>query len=331
MKSVFVNRWLLVPLFLFVAFPVFAKPPQAVGTCPFTIDQPGKYRLTNDLVNCDGFGVAIHASDVTLDLKGHTISCENTGSLSAGVEAGMAVPVHGVKITNGTVTGCAGGILLGFAEDSSVTKVTASGNYYVDSEACSGLGIFVLGGGNNVIMHNTTYDNEKYGISSLWSSSNLYKHNTSHNNRGIDGGFGISLDEDSNSQVLCNRVYGNPDGIYLGPGSNDNLLRGNLVVDNSFSGIGMMGLAWNGFEFFSVDIPGGNLVRSNIVEGNGVYDLVEFHLELATWEFLLHPEGKCMNTWVKNQFGPDTRGPDGCFGTPVMLDDDDVCALDDDD
>jgi hypothetical protein len=34
---------------------------------------------------------------------------------------------------------------------------------------------------------------------------------------------------------------------------------------------------------------------------------------------------------VKNQFGPPVLGPDGCFGTPVMLDEDDVCALDDDD
>jgi len=328
MKSVSVIKWLLVTLFLMTAFPVLASKPQAVEECNTTIEEPGKYRLTKDLEDCEGFGVAIDASDVTLDLKGHTISCKNTGTLSAGIVTGTTVPVHGVKITNGTVTGCAKGIFLGYAEDSSVTKINAWGNYSVESEAFSGIGIFVLEGGNNAITHNTTHDNEKYGIDSLWTGNNLFRHNTVFNNRGIDEGYGIALEEDTNSKVLCNRVYGNMDGIFLGPFSDGNLLRGNLVVDNSWSGIGMMGWAWDGY--FWLDIPDGNLIRSNRVEDNGVFDLFEFYFDLMTGEFLLHSEGTCMNAWVKNQFGTWVLGPDGCFGDPVILDDDDVCALDDD-
>jgi hypothetical protein len=49
-----------------------------------------------------------------------------------------------------------------------------------------------------------------------------------------------------------------------------------------------------------------------------------------TGDLLLHPDGTCLNTWEKNQFGTQLA-PVGCIGFPVELDDDDVCALDDDD
>jgi len=342
MKSVSVIRWLLVPLFLLAAFPVFAGPPQAVDSCPYYIDEPGKYRLTKDLLDCIG-GVGIIASDVTLDLKGHTISCAESTARSGGVWTGIDrndefVPVHNVKITNGTVTGCSDGILLAVAEDSKVTKMTSWGNRLWDDpdtpeiEAMSGTGITVWMSHHNVLMHNHVYNNAAHGIGSWDSSDNLFKHNTAVDNGGGFGGSGFDLTGESNSQILCNRVHGNIDGIVLYPSmglgitSSGNLLRGNLVTDNMYSGIGMMGFAWDGLYW--LDIPTANTVRSNVVEANGWFNFYEIYYDLATGAVLSHPDDTCMNNWVKNQYELPVSGPVACFGEPVTLDDDDVCALD---
>jgi hypothetical protein len=51
---------------------------------------------------------------------------------------------------------------------------------------------------------------------------------------------------------------------------------------------------------------------------------------VITSDFLLQPEGLCLNAWEKNQFQTE-YGPVGCFGIPVELEEEDVCALDDDD
>lgn len=159
------------------------------------------------------------------------------------------------------------------------------------------------------------------------------KHNTSVDNGKGWGGSGLELVGETDSQFLCNRIHGNVDGIVLypstssGTASSGNLLRGNLVTGNIFSGIGMMGFAWEGFYWLG--IPNANTVRSNIVEGND-WNLYEIYYDLSLGDVLPHPEGTCLNDWMKNQYGPLVFGPDGCFGDPVMLDDDDVCALDDD-
>jgi hypothetical protein len=58
--------------------------------------------------------------------------------------------------------------------------------------------------------------------------------------------------------------------------------------------------------------------------------LTEVFYDLVTGESLIHPDGTCRNAWEKNRF-QTALGPAACFGNPVELDDDDVCALDDDD
>lgn len=336
----------LLPALLLATGSVLAAPPQAINVCEYSITEPGKYVLANDLLDCGAFGVSILASDVTLDLKGYTISCADSELRSGGVFTGLIdeepwiIPVHNVTIKNGGVTGCADGIVLAGAKDSKVTKITAWANHVWDDpetsdvESMSGTGITVWYSENSVIMHNHTYSNEALGIGSWESSGNLFKHNTSSFNGGGWYGSGIDLTGETNSRLLCNRVHGNVDGILMAPStdsgveSKGNLLRGNLVTGNDFTGIGMMGFAWDGWYW--LDIPAENTVRSNIVEGNGWFDFFELYYDLYTGGLLPHPEDLCMNTWKKNQFGPAVFGPDGCFGVPVVLDEDDVCALDDD-
>ena len=116
------HLWLLLPALLLVAGSVLAGPPQPVAECETIITEPGKYFLVNDLVGCESVGVEIESSNVTLDLKGHAISCADNDLRSGGVMAWgePGAPVRNVKITNGQVTGCADGILFAFVEDSKI-------------------------------------------------------------------------------------------------------------------------------------------------------------------------------------------------------------------
>ena len=74
----------------------------------------------------------------------------------------------------------------------------------------------------------------------------------------------------------------------------------------------------------------GNTIRTNIAEGNAQNDLFEGYWELLWDEEYLHPDDACLNTWEQNQYGV-AFGPSACIAAPVVLDEDDVCALDDDD
>jgi parallel beta-helix repeat protein len=347
---------LLLPILLLVAGSALADPkkagpnhgaPKNVTECGTFLTEPGNYKLANDLLGCSDGGVWIAGSDITLNLKGHKISCANEiGEYSL---AGIIVSPPGdpnpedddwgdvtfsnVTIKNGTVSNCHDGIVLVLTEDSKVMHITSTGNRrweYAPGQFQYGTGITLWFSRNNVIMHNHTYGNAATGIGSWESSGNLFKHNTSTDNGyGSAGGegSGIALDNEQNSRVMCNRVHGNADGILLFPGSSGNLLRGNLVTDN-FGGILMLGLAWDGYLW--QETPAGNTVRSNIVENNGRFDFYEFYFDVVTEDLLVHPENLCMNTWENNQFQTEF-GPTGCFGIPVELDEKDVCALDDDD
>ena len=337
-------KLLFVPLLLVAAFPVFAKPPQAVDACQYFIDEPGKYRLTNDVLDCSDFGVAIVVSDVTLDLKGHTISCAFSEIRTGGIIVGSYVfggedYVSNVTVTNGAVTGCSDGILLAGASDSKVTKMASWGNrlWYGPDGPVSGTGITVWLSENNVIMHNHVYGNEDVGIFSWYASGNLYKHNLATGNF-----MGIRTGHENNAKVLCNRTHENALGIVLGAKSNDSLVRGNLVTYNWYDGISLIGVIMPpeeaGGPLQISEVSAGNTIRSNIVEHNDLGGASATDLFEGYWDFsaggaepsyLLHPEG-CMNTWKYNQY-ESAFAPDGCIGPSVVLDEDDVCALDDND
>ena len=327
---------ILLPILLLVAGSVLAAPkhgaPKNVTECGTILTEPGNYKLANDLLECPGNGVLIVGSDIVLNLKGYEISCADNDLEVAGIGV-LGAPgaaVRNVTVKNGHVSNCRDGIVLIFTEDSKVMKITSTGNTQWERE----LGVWVYGTGitvwlsqNNVIMHNHTYGNATEGIGSWESSGNLFKHNTSTGNGGSGQGAGIQLSDEANSRVMCNRIHGNVDGILVFPGSSGNLVRGNLVTGN-LTGIGMLGFVRDGFLWR--DIPAGNTVRSNIVEENAWFDFFEFYFDVITGDFLLQPEGLCLNAWEKNQFQTE-YGPVGCFGIPVELEEKDVCALDDDD
>lgn len=313
----------LVPILLLPAFSALAEKPTYIDQCGTTVTEPGNYELTNDLVGCPDNGIHILASDVRLDLNGNTITCESNDKLIGGVVIGTEEgPVtRNVKVRNGSVSNCKDGIALLNVEDATVTKITAYGNIrWNDGE---GAGILVAWSSNNTVMHNRLYGNAGDGIFSFESDHNVFKHNVATDHW---GGSGIWAIVERGSKFLCNETYRNGSGLALGPESTGNLLRGNIANWN-FDGIGAYGYAWTGFYWR--DIPSSNVFKKNIARDNYLNDVVESYYDVVTGAYLLHPDNVCQNAWVKNEFN-GAFWPAGCFGYPVELVDDDVCAMDDD-
>ena len=348
MKTSRNHIWLLLPVLILAAGSVFAKQ-HNVTECGTFLTEPGKYKLVNDLLDCPGpvDGIVILGSDITLDLKGHEITCAGDTFIGGVVVVGTPeAVVRNVTVKNGHVSNCFDGIVILMTEDSKITKISSTGNHMWKEDYGTGITMWMTsnivirenylfdneGHGivswisrNNVFMKNHIFGNGGAGIMSWLGDGNLFKHNTSADN--VDG-FGIWANIETNSRFLCNRTYSNDIGIGIGPDSSGNLVRGNYASGNLWGGITVTGLKEDG-ELLG-EFPAGNTVRSNIAEENGYFDLSEIFHDVVTGENSLHPDGTCFNTWEKNQFGTQFA-PDGCIGFPVELDDDDVCALDDDD
>ena len=103
---------------------------EPVSECGTVITAPGKYRLTQDLLLCPETGITISSSDVVLNLKGRRITCDEVDNPDGLVHAGVAIigDFVGVRVKNGTVTGCNVGVLLLLASDSKVSDMTMDAN-----------------------------------------------------------------------------------------------------------------------------------------------------------------------------------------------------------
>jgi hypothetical protein len=129
----------------------------ALGGFPYTITQPGSYKLSGNLVvpvNKDGIDIVV--ANVTLDLNGFAIvgpgpvtctpaTCSSPSPFTtAGVNA-TSVGTHNVSVLNGAVTGFAWGLNLGsvgfkyVGANFLVEDIRASGNGNVGIEISSGI------------------------------------------------------------------------------------------------------------------------------------------------------------------------------------------------
>lgn len=140
----------------------------ASGGFPYSITQPGSYRLTGNLTVPDAntSAIVISAVSVTLDLNGFSIigptictgtpvtSCSPTGT-GSGVTASFFGARRDITVVNGSVRGMgAYGINLDGVDDITVEKVRATSN--------GTIGIIV--GPNSVIVGNIANNNGFRGI-----------------------------------------------------------------------------------------------------------------------------------------------------------------------
>jgi hypothetical protein len=109
----------------------------AAGGFPFTISQPGSYKLSGNLTPTNQTAIKITTNDVTLDLNGFTISCNScttppcSGFSCTGVLAdGILSSGNQTTIINGTITGFIAGNGINFASGGRLTveHVKSTGN-----------------------------------------------------------------------------------------------------------------------------------------------------------------------------------------------------------
>jgi len=302
-----------------VAGVALAKPPVPISECGTVITEPGKYRVTQDLFcEPDQQGIEVLASDVTVNLKGHTITCDASGEIPVGaVLVGdyfdPDLVVDNVWVKNGTISGCDDGVIFFYGQSGKATKITATGNVE--------RGITVFEAKDTLIKNNVGFGNWQ-AIATFDGIGSEIKGNVLYDNFDV----AIALEGETDSLVACNTSERDFFGVRIGPFSSGNVVRGNHISNGAW-GIGLYGFGATPEQIF-LPMASGNLIEKNIVQVSGVVDLAEGMGNPFTGDLFVLPE--CLNAWMKNQY-VSAFGPVDCIAPPVELDYDDVCALDDDD
>lgn len=304
---------------LLVTAPALAGMPVPVSECGTYIHEPGKYFVTQDLYcNADQQGIVVLSSDVTVDLKGHTITCgpseeELVGAVLVGKFGEPDFVVGNVRIRNGTVSNCSDGVIFFNTDSGEISKIRAT-----DGHDWGG-GITLIGARNTLVKGNSGFDNFD-AIRSFGGLNNKFKHNWSTGSRDA----GLIVDEwEVGSSLVCNTSDRDLYGIALGSGAG-NVVSGNFVTNASDVGIILFGYAWGEFIWGE---PFDNVVQKNLVQTSGRVDLAEVLYDLVNDDLIVPDDAQCLNTWTKNQYSA-WMGPENCVASTVELDD--VCAQDDD-
>jgi len=312
---------------LLAAAPALAGKPVPISECGTKVYDPGKYFVTQDLY-CDAGqqGIEVFSSDVTVNLKGHTITCaQGAGWVGAVLVGGFDGDdvydgLTNVRVKNGTVSGCNDGVIFFFTESGEISKITATNNYTPDGAG----GITLVEARNTVVKNNVGVDNFN-AIQSFTGVNNEFKHNWSTGS--IDTGLLVHGGE-TGSRLLCNTSEWDANGIWLGTDSSGNIVRGNFINNAGYSGIALGAFFFDGTLFGG--FPHDNVVTNNLVQGSLRPDLIEAVFDFGIFDFAVLEDAQCQNRWKNNQYST-WISPENCIAPPVELDDDDVCALDDDD
>lgn len=216
-------------LFAFQGFSRADDDSTAIGIkdCGYQIIHYGRYFLAKDLTQCMDFGVSITASDVKLELRGHTIQGIPNSSNSMIIADGGATGISKIEIEGpGTVTGGNTGIEFENAHWSQVRNVvvvlnndgigigisnltndqtTAStDNEFRDNVVTTNYfnGIKVNVGNKNDFIHNNLSGNQNYGLLLLNANGSVARQNTVDSN-GLNGievgtlGSGNTIDDNT--------------------------------------------------------------------------------------------------------------------------------------
>jgi hypothetical protein len=196
---------------------------------PATLNRPGRYKLSGNLVVPDGQdGLDVEANDVTIDLNGFTISSESPGGARGGIS------VRGsdrTRIMNGTLSGFGGfGVYLAEGDGNVVEnmRIVSSGGPFWGA---------IYTNGHQARIRNNTIANASFGIVDCGRC--LIENNiiTGHSFYGISAEGG---------QIVGNVIVGNASWGLTSSGTNfpnvgygENILVGNnggnaQVHDNVF-------------------------------------------------------------------------------------------------
>jgi parallel beta-helix repeat protein len=195
---------------------------ESIDACGTVITTPGTYVLSQDL-NCGGgFAIHVDASNVTVQLDGHTITAAES------VVIGASVSVDNVVVQGpGTGTGSDNsGFVLVSATNSGFDGVTASGNRV-------GVATIAPASSTGNFVRNSTVTNNDTGAQLIGNGVEFSGNNCSANTNG-SGQFGIEVfDSSDGNQIHHNTCNDQVWGILVYNGSNDNVIHDNTATGNA--------------------------------------------------------------------------------------------------
>ena len=326
-----------------LAQPACPSLPATITQCPCRIESPGQYSLSQNLMNCDGLGIAIivlppavDLKDVYLNLNGHTISGRRGGSSTGIIVNGSNIHIvgssdvhgdagtvndHGLSPVKrlscgsdvhgdaGTVEGFDIGIQVSASRNIHLSRLTLTGN---------GAGLNLADSNDNQVSCNKISANVG-GSQVINSNHNVFDSNI------IDGeSFGLFLGNSHDNTISSNEFSRHFScGVCLGESerssSNHNTIRGNIVENNPENVFGLgVGIVVRGIDN---TIPShDNTIQSNTVSGhqtgiqlveasgNFVYGNTALRNTRADlWDFNVNPDCNG-NTWTNNIFKKDRVG-----------------------
>lgn len=332
------DKWLAASLATAVMFCVLSPSALAAGATKLygctVITEPGSYLLATDIVvdqTCASsedpdnafVGIQIAASDVHVNLGGHTIYGDPAGygtGFARGVDTtGSAVQVN-VRVSNGTVDGLGAigdGIYIQGAKQVSITNVHSTGNLrfgmgMVFCEDCSVTGSAFYENGNagiQTVFGGRDADGDEVVDGGVRLVGNEFRDNA--NSNGLTIGFFPGVHE-----IIGNKFTGNFRGVgeFITPPSpvghviqanefrgnlsgglrlcsSENTVRGNKVLENGGSGVEIAG----GCFFFPTPAGTGSVIQANVSRGNAGFDMAD-------------QNASCSNQWKANTFGTDSEG-----------------------
>lgn len=256
--------------------------------------------LGTDLGPCPGDGLLVRTSGVTINLNGHTITGMNTTNASADEQAGIHI-IQADNVTvngRGTVRNFDAGVVIEESDNNVVRNVsavdninhsafTATGQDDPNLNPCNfGDGILLFDSNNADIRANLLENNGPYDGAALVgdSDNNVIRDNRAVNNRSLN-----RLPDGTNGP--CGPFGGGGEGTpgpgrvdqnigirVEGPGSDDNIVRRNLVDNNLLDGISVNGHVANpppDAPFPPQDPNTGTQILGNVVTNNGFTNLLD--------------------------------------------------------
>ena len=278
------------------------EPRIPIDYVPYSIDTPGSYYFTGDLIHMDTIvnAISVSANNVTIDMMGFTL----TGADTVGIADGIYVSSQrSVTILNGTVQNfpndglyCSSFSSIGFTIKG--IKTISNGGYGIycwgdghlikDCIASENgyVGISVSAFGCNVI-NNAAYKNQDDGIS-VGAGCTVIGNNASGNLKdGIQAG--------AHSTVVNNTAYNNQGNGIFGTGA---MIIGNTADWNNQSG---------GSQSGGIRANADTLVKGNMVNGNIYNNIYCWQDDNVVEENLVTGSDNGINFRIGNNFFANNR------------------------
>ena len=177
--------------------------------------------LTSNLNCADSDGLIVGASDIVVDLNGHTISGPDVDSdTKTSSKVGIMIPnMNNVVVQDGSIEGFQAGILMTGSKNVEVKGVVAKNNQ---------IGLFSTGA-SIVNAHLSIIMNNQIGIAGHSTQQSTIEDNILFQNTLA----GVTLVNSDNSTITLNSITESGNGLYVDNQSNNNNVNFNNVLLNT--------------------------------------------------------------------------------------------------